>query len=429
MHARLRLAAGAGLACAALCGQSCVMEVGALHDSTDTGNSIPDAGAIPDSGSLPDASRGSDTGGHKDAGRIPDGGGTLDAGAAPDVDAGGSPGDISLVFQDYNAITAVPLNKGGDTYPSIYTGEGSDGTVSINTADAITGHSIEAAITAHGLYLQWNANNGTTRGFAREYVADPGAWRLNTYDRMSFWIKVPTTFDPLGTGGQSNGGYVGTYVKQLTNPDDYSDETGGNHYYHTMNLPNHGRWTHVILNMHPSHYRGETAGEEPGVVTYPTATNGPNGGDDPPATYNYFDTLTRFYINLTGSTTTGSYLVDDILLYKEPAAENDVQVYSITGTYDEMVNELIVTWSRPTNENDVKHEVRYAFSDVHALGWDNAAAAPNGVVTPLGWQGYNGMVYDSTALPLAGHSVVYVAIKPQGSTLFSQIPVRLDLGH
>ena len=37
------------------------------------------------------------------------------------------------------------------------------------------------------------------------------------------------------------------------------------------------------------------------------------------------------------------------------------------------------------------------------------------------------MVYDTTALPLAGHSVVYIAIKPQNSNLFSQIAVRLDL--
>ena len=55
-----------------------------------------------------------------------------------------------------------------------------------------------------------------------------------------------------------------------------------------------------------------------------------------------------------------------------------------------------------------------------------ATPAPGGIVAPDSGA-YNGMVYDTTALPLSGHSVVYIAIKPQNSNLFSQIAVRLDL--
>ena len=86
-----------------------------------------------------------------------------------------------------------------------------------------------------------------------------------------------------------------------------------------------------------------------------------------------------------------------------------------------------MTWERFKDDNTINHEVRYSFSDIHQIGWDAATPAPNGTITPPGWQGYNGMFYDTTALPLAGHSVVYIAIKPQNSNLFTQIAVRLDL--
>lgn len=102
-------------------------------------------------------------------------------------------------------------------------------------------------------------------------------------------------------------------------------------------------------------------------------------------------------------------------------------MYSLTGTYDPTTNEVVVTWNRPPNENDVNHEVRYAFSDIHEVGWEAATPAPEGIISPPGWQGYNGMFYHTTTLPLAGQPVVYIAIKPENSDLFSQIAVRLDL--
>jgi hypothetical protein len=39
------------------------------------------------------------------------------------------------------------------------------------------------------------------------------------------------------------------------------------------------------------------------------------------------------------------------------------------------------------------------------------------------------MVYDSTELPLQGRRLVYVAIKPQHATTFSQIAVPLRSGQ
>ena len=56
-------------------------------------------------------------------------------------------------------------------------------------------------------------------------------------------------------------------------------------------------------------------------------------------------------------------------------------MYSLTGTYDPTTNEVVVTWNRPPDENDVNHEVRYAFSDIHEVGWE-AATPPEGIIRP-----------------------------------------------
>ncbi len=84
-----------------------------------------------------------------------------------------------------------------------------------------------------------------------------------------------------------------------------------------------------------------------------------------------------------------------------------------------------MTWRRPKDENNIPHEVRYAFEDIHQVGWNAARPAPKGIIKPPGWQGYNGMLYATRALPLEGHPVVYIAIKPQNSRRFSQISIPL----
>jgi hypothetical protein len=319
-----------------------------------------------------------------------------------------------MTLIDFNGAS-LPTNRSGDTYPSIYMGAGSRGRVGLDSTDAVTGNSLRADITGKGLYLQFNPYNADdTRGFARELAADAARWRFNTYNRMSFWIKRRPSASPLGTGGRTNVEF-GTYVKRVANPDRRSDEAGGNHCYHMINLPNDGNWIYVIINMHPAHRRGDSGNDDPGDLPHPTGE----------PEYNYFDALTRFYIDDTNSPSTGTFQVDDFRFYREPAAENDVQVYSLTGTYDPISNRLTVTWCRPKDENTIAHEVRYAFSDIHDIGWDAARPAPKGVIKPPGWQGYNGMVYATTALPLEGHPAVYIAIKPRNSRLFSQIAIPL----
>ena len=217
-----------------------------------------------------------------------------------------------ITFQDFNGTT-VALNGDGDQYPNEgpYSPEydsGGTGTVTIDSTDAVEGNSLRVHLTAGKLGLQFNPfnYNGTQgfppepRGFAREYKSDPSPWEFNTYNRMSFWIKLPTNHPSYNLDGNPNVEF-GTYVKQVTysSADAYdwshSDEFGGNHYYHLLNLPAVGAWIHVIIDMHPQHRRGDSGSADPGDMSYPTTAT--YGGYDPPSTYNYFDTLTRFYMD------------------------------------------------------------------------------------------------------------------------------------
>jgi hypothetical protein len=320
-----------------------------------------------------------------------------------------------IILQDFNG-GSVPVNRAGETYPSQYRGSGTAG-VRLDPGDAVKGNSLRFDVTSGGFYAQFNPYGQSDRGFARDYSTAAARWRFNTYNRLSLWVQRPATSSALRTNGSQNV-QVGTFVKRVADADRSSDEAGGGHYYHLLNLPNSGCWSRVILNMHPDHQRGNSGGVDPGVLAHPTGET----------RYNYFDALTRFYIDDSSSTRAGTYRIDEVRFYQETARENDAQVFSMTGTYDPVRGRLIVTWNRPKDENDTKHEVRYSFTDVHRTGWQAATPAPRGLITPPGWQGYNGMVYDTTALPLAGHPVVYIAVKPQNSDLFSQIAVPLAEG-
>ena len=121
----------------------------------------------------------------------------------------------------------LPVNKAGDPYPDQYTGEGGQAKVSQVVDNPFFGKSLGFSVTAGMLYAEFNAHNPDgSRGFAREYVANPSAWKFNTFNRLSFWIKSPKNAAPLAEDG--NGSVqIGTYIKTVANADMYSDEAGG----------------------------------------------------------------------------------------------------------------------------------------------------------------------------------------------------------
>ncbi|AMV39250.1 Copper resistance protein CopC [Planctomyces sp. SH-PL62] len=331
----------------------------------------------------------------------------------------------SITFQDYDGLTSAPLNPlgGGRLYPEQgapnSSGEGGYGTLSINSSDSVSGSSLLNHMTSGRLYLAWWNNDGGQWNFARETKSDKAAWEFNTYNRMVMWVKMPELSQEYLTNGNMNV-ELGTYTKRITNEDPYSQETGGGHFYHQLNIPSLGAWTQVVINMYPDHSRGVSG--DPGSQQYPTVKGG-----DPANTYNYFDTLTSFYLDMPYADPKrlpADYLVDNIEFMTVPYQENDQQVKSLTGTYVPGSNRVVVTWNNGWGDASI-HEVRYSFSDIHKSGWDAATPAPGGSI-PRNYSEYAGRVFDSSALPLAGHSMVYIAIKPQNSDLFTQIAIPIS---
>lgn len=329
----------------------------------------------------------------------------------------------TILLDDFEA--GIRQVNPGETDPAfrdlfnLYPGEGGIGVASITTETSFDGNnSLKLRYTAGTLNFQLYTYQNSIWGWQwmRKFVQPSANWKMDTFNRMRFWIKVPSGINK-NSGGRSNM-ELGTYIRK-SNGDVSSAESDNNHYYHKYNLFNTGEWHQVIVDMHPNHKRGGSGSTEWGNLTYPTGETG----------FNYFDAMTRFYLQFP-YTAPGSYpanyYVDGFSLYRETRPENVDQVYSLNGVFVPSSNKIMVGWQRNKNENSVKHEVRYAFADIHNSGWGAATPAPGGIVTPLGDTGYNGMDYETTGINVSGKSTVYIAIKPENSNLFRQIAIPIS---
>jgi len=146
---------------------------------------------------------------------------------------------------------------------------------------------------------------------------------------------------------------------------------------------------------------------------------------------NFFDTVTHFEMLSRGmvGAHSATFYFDGFELYREDHPENLAQVYGLNGVYVPSRNELFVAWRRHEEEEEIPHEVRYAFAAIHESGWDMATPAPEGVVQTEGHGGANGMEWATTRLDLRGREKIYIAIKPQNSELFRQISIPLPGGR
>ena len=325
--------------------------------------------------------------------------------------AGTTPSD-TLLFNQYEGDFTEGPDPGVESI-SVETARDGNRSLKVQVTQGKNG----AGTTTGNLYASFYPNNGAIWRFMRELTQD--AWTLNTYTRMRLWIRVPSQ---VGNGSSTAGNFNlqwATYYRE-PNGDATSAESGGNHFYHHFNIPFTGRWHQVIMDTHPSHIRGGDGNIEWGDRRYPI-----NGL----TTHNYFDLMTRWYLDLQGrlGTFPADFYIDDIELVNEgnDALQNTTQVYSLHGVYVPATNRVLVGWSRHKDQNTTSHQVRYAFSDIFALGFDNATLAPGGNVLPPNTGGYNGMSYSTTGIDVAGQSNIYVAIRPQGATTFRQIVIPL----
>lgn len=313
---------------------------------------------------------------------------------------------------------------GSDAYDSGMW-SGSDG---ITTNDRHDGsRSFFITTTQGNAYFMFYPHDGTNWHNMREYrkenitngvVKWSGTrpdWVYDRFNRMRFWVKVPKGITAQGDGNFNL--QVGMYMRRK-NGDGANAEDGGGHWYHLYNIPYTGEWHQVIIDTHPNHQRGGNGATEWGDRTYVTGESG----------YNYFDALTWFYVDFQGklAQTPGTFYFDGFELFREDNANLNIgQIYSIDSVYIPSSNTVRVGWSRDKGMpgDATKQEVRYAYSDIYALGWDKATVAPNGTVSP---NGYQGMTYTTNQINVSGRTNLYIAIKPQNASKFRQVIVPIS---
>jgi hypothetical protein len=251
--------------------------------------------------------------------------------------------------------------------------------------------------------------------FVRKFVKNPSTWQLGKVNRLKFWIKLPPGIVAYKDGEPNF--HFGTFIRCSTCTGDESDN---GHFYHYYNLETTGQWEQIIVDTIPDHQRSGNANlDQPDRLF---VTNEPN--------FTYFDAMVRFYLDIPwnqgGVPLNSAFYMDGFQFYVETNPENIEQIRSMHASYDPVLNRVAVGWNRKKSETTVKHEVRYAFTDIFQSGWDAATPAPSGTITPPSTEtGYNAMWWSSTAIPLAGKTNLYVAIKPQNSNRFRQIVIPL----
>jgi len=334
--------------------------------------------------------------------------------------------DAQALFEDFETPELVATNPGESEPDRKYLwsqyAEGGDrpGLARLTSDYSYNGNqSISVTITpgAKGdFYLQFRPTVGSVKTYAREMKPEI-EWKLDYFDRIKFWVLLPSTL-PKAPLGQKNAQFA-TYTRSLATPTNtYESENG--HWYHHYNLFPTGQWHQIIVDLHPNAQRGVAGRLELGNLPYPTGDAG----------YNYFDVITRFYMTVYYKASEGlpfpaTMYADYMEFYKELSPENIDQVYSLHGVYVPSDNKVVVGWMRHKEENKVRHEVRYAFQSIHEIGWSQATQAPDGMVKPEGWDGYNGMEWSTSQIDLKGRSHIYIGIKPENATLFRQIEVPI----
>lgn len=240
-------------------------------------------------------------------------------------------------------------------------------------------------------------------GYAQGWIKS-GAWDP-TYNRLRFKMKCSKTVtrDPNEWATI----HFGTYSKsRYTDPD-----SQGSHYYHFFN-PNFyaGRWITFEVNRVPQHSLAGGFDGNNNLPENPTSSAG----------VNYFDGLTRFYIDSVGNGTSSwpwngaTCELDDFVFSKE-SGEPDTLVAGLTWQYTGSRYE--VTWNGPRRV-PTTYEVRYSTQSMKANGFNSGT---DGGTARNSATDYPGVFWASP--PMAEASTMYVAIRPQGQSAFSEVMI------
>jgi hypothetical protein len=253
-----------------------------------------------------------------------------------------------------------------------------------------------------------------------EVLDDDRGYKFNHYNRLSFWTKTTNT-TKMGLNATHKNFDFGTYNRSKTTSRSQFEDNN-HHYYHYYNLPHYGVWHKIVVDWHPSHQRGLSGNQEHGEKEFVTGEAG----------INYFDSMTRFYLDmnsqefLTESDLPKEIYYDHFLVYRDDKEIVD-ETYSMHGCYVANSNLIHVGWSRLKTGGQLEYLVRHAFESVHDIGWDNATPSPEGAIQHEGGA-YNTMYYETDQINVGSNSRIFIAVKPALSDHFREFEVRLDIG-
>ena len=291
-----------------------------------------------------------------------------------------------------------------DPAPAIFIGDTHDGT-----------RGLRAAFSSDSSSLHFHPSLRSPEKWfpLHNYLTPSGVWTPNTYDRLRFWIRIPSGLASVNPGGKNL--EVGVYIRR-SDGDSSTSTDGGGLFHHQFNIPATGEWHQVILDTHPGQESGTDGDVDPGDHLHPTGEPG----------YNYFDLATGFYLRFSGlASGPAEVRVDGFEVFHAGAGEDAARVYGLHGVYVPASKGILVGWRRHKDETGA-HEVKYAFRSVLETGWGAALSAPGGTIEPLSTGGYNGMEWSSTAIDVTGRTHIFVAIRPVGGQGFREIEIPLS---
>lgn len=274
-----------------------------------------------------------------------------------------------------------------------------------------------------GLYVQFlppTGNYAFPGGYLQNYIKT-GTWDIGT-NRLSFQVTC--------TGGVTGGSdghnvEIGTYIR-LHGDGDTANQ--GQHYYHFIGgnvYP--GQPFYVILNRTPQHRVGCCGGSPEPEVEDPEWASPTMGSQ-----IHYYDGLTRIYFDTqpVGNSWSGNTCKFRDFRFATVANEPDDKVMSMTTQYSGPISGFSlgryeVTWNTPRRVSGGQvYNIRYSTQSMHTNGFNSGM--DGGTVTGPDGTDYTGAFWGS--VNMAQVPAMYVAIQPQGQSLFTEILISGQSG-
>jgi hypothetical protein len=273
----------------------------------------------------------------------------------------------------------------------------------------------DAGASKHQLYFLSVDNNGFF--FIRRWV-ESGSWDFDGVNRMRFRVKVPDAFPNDETGGGHSIEFA-TFHHEGSSTDGpwLPSDVNNWHFYHFFDIPGDGLWWQCIVDTCPDHQRGEGGSVEQGDLEFLDSGN---------LAHTYFDMMTSFYWDYVTASSAGktTQLKPFTMFYENNSTVPIRQVRSLSGAFDPETNTIKLHWNRRKDQPGHQYTVRYAFSPISTFSTATLAGTFNSPNTGS----ENGVYFEFTDAALASNAEVWVAIQPNGTSLFRQFSLELEGG-